>query len=155
MALLVSSPALAHNTFVKLGAGLGIPYGGFGAAAEIGTSYVSVLGGVGSLVYGPGWSVGGRVYALPPEKVWRPHATVVYGATTFYKITGAYETNGILKGFGIYLGVDQDIGRPGGSVMTYGLGYVTHESLPAGLTESKALGSPVKILLGWNYRFAL
>ncbi len=152
--LLASSPVFSQEVFAKLGAGIGVPYGIIGAGAELGIPYVSIVGGIGTAVYGPGWSVGGRLYALPSSATWRPHLTVVYGTTTYYKITGDVQGSGTLRGFGYYIGVDEDIARPGGAIMTYGIGYLTHESLPGGLTETDK-GIPIKIMLAWNYRFDL
>ena len=155
VALFVSS-SLAQHPSLKLGVGIGIPYGVIGGNAEIGMSYVAVLGGFGYGLFAPGWSAGGRVYAAAPDKTWRPHATVVYGTTVVYQLKnavgGAVVEEGALNGMGFYLGVDQDVSRPGGSIWTYGIGFITHESLPAGLKESD-VGIPIKIMVGWNYRF--
>jgi hypothetical protein len=164
ISVMISSPIFAQDLIVKAGAGLGIPYGILGVGAEVGMPYISVLGGVGTAINGTGWSVGARAYVLPPGNYWRPHATLVYGTTATYDITvinGSVTTDntGVLKGLGIYLGVDQDIGRPGGSVMTYGVGYITHESLPAGVippgySESDVdYGWPIKLMVAWNWQF--
>lgn len=84
----------------------GTPLLGFGAELDLG-SYVSVLGGVGVGTYRSPWSYGARISLAPPEKKWRPH------------VTGIRWT----EGYGGYLGVDHDVGKPGRWVMTYALGY--------------------------------
>jgi len=154
--LFLAAPLLAQSPAFKLGAGIGVPYGVMGGNAEFGFGYISVMGGYGYALYASGWSVGGRVYAMPADKVWRPHLTVVYGTTVMYQLkdinSGSVVEKGAINGAALYIGVDQDVSRPGGAIWTYGIGYITHESLPAGLKEDD-VGIPIKILFGWNYRF--
>jgi hypothetical protein len=95
---------------VKAGVGWGLPYGTplFGAGLELDLGrYVSALGGIGVGNYEAPWAFGLRVSLAPPQKRWRPH------------ITGMHWT----EGNGIYAGIDQDVGQPGGFVLTYGIGF--------------------------------
>ncbi len=145
----------------KVGLGMGIPYGGFGLGGEVGSQHFSILGGIGTLIFGSGWSIGGRAYALSSDHTWRPHFTLVYGTTVVYSITGAYEAEGTLKGVAGYVGVDQDIGNIGGFGATYSIGLISHGDLPNDVkdnlerynSEEPDFGSPVKINVGLNYRF--
>jgi len=135
-----------HGVAAKLGLGLGVPYGGVGAGLDLGIPYVSVLGGLGTTVFGGmGWSGGLRVFFMDRTRKFRPHFSVVYGTTTVVMDGSAGYT---LKGFGFYGGVDHDVGSPGGFVLTYGLGLITHEAAPQGLET----GTPVKVLFGVNYQ---
>jgi hypothetical protein len=107
--VLVLAPTLA-SAGGKAGVGSGIPYGTpiFGAGLELDLGkYVGLLGGVGVGTYDSPWSYGARVSFAPPEKKWRPH------------VSGVKWT----EGYGVYAGLDHDIGKPGGWVMTYGLGF--------------------------------
>lgn len=94
----------------KIGVGSGVPYGtpllGIGLELDLGR-YVGVLGGVGVGNYEAPWAVGLRLSLAGPEKKWRPH------------LTGVHWT----EGNGIYVGVDHDVGKPGGIVLTYGVGF--------------------------------
>jgi hypothetical protein len=94
----------------KVGVGMGVPYGtpllGLGVELDLGP-YAAVLGGVGVGHYHQPWSGGLRIRFAGPEKKWRPH------------VTGLRWT----EGYGVYLGVDHDVGRPGGIVLTYGIGF--------------------------------
>lgn len=113
----------------KASVGSGVPYGtplvGFGLELDLGP-YVSVLGGVGAGTYRSPWSVGARVKLLPEGRKWRPH------------LTGVRWT----EGYGVYAGVDHDIGKPGGFVLTYGIGY-----------GDVNLESKVGAMFGIGYRF--
>jgi len=93
-----------------VGVGWGLPYGTplFGAGLELDLGrYVSALGGIGVGNYEAPWAFGLRVSLAPPQKRWRPH------------VTGMRWT----EGNGIYAGIDQDVGKPGGFVLTYGIGF--------------------------------
>jgi len=154
---------LLPSVLGKIGIGFGIPYGVLGFGGEIGAQYFSVVGGIGtmSVISDPGWSIGGRVYVLNSTHRFRPHLTVVYGTTVAYSISGAVVASGALNGMGIFLGGDHDIGKIGGFVLTYGIGYITHEDFPQSVKDALAqtgnslpdVGTPVKICVGINYRF--
>jgi hypothetical protein len=145
------SPPPPGNAFLKLGLGLGVPYGGLGLGLEAGGRYASLLAGVGTLVVaGPGWAVGGRVYFAGPESRLRVHLTAAYGTTA--AVIGAVDGKDTFLGPAGYLGLDHDVGSPGAWVLTYGVGYVPVPTLPENTAEQS--GSPIKILFGAAYRFS-
>jgi hypothetical protein len=147
----------------KIGLGLGVPYGVLGVNAEIGTQYISLVGGMGTamVVSDPGWGIGARAYFLNASHKWRPNITVVYGTTTMYLITGDVEASGVLTGVGTYFSVDHDVGKRNGFVFTYGLGFITHGEIPQDVKDKvsamgntlPSFGSPLKVMVGFNYRF--
>jgi len=137
----------------SVGFGLGVPYGVLGGAVTLGFDYLAIIAGVGTtVVAGAGYGLGVRAYFLDSGHKVRPHVTAVWGTTAAYQITGAVEMTGVLTGFGFYAGLDHDIGEPGDWYATYGLGYITHESLPYGLTASD-VGTPIKAMFSMGYRF--
>jgi hypothetical protein len=131
--------------------------------------YLTAVAGAGTLIFsGPGWAVGGRAYALDWTHKFRPHFTATYGTTAVWTLLAAKDdpstsvADGVLNGLGLFLGLDHDLGAPGGFIATYGVGYITHEELPA---HAKALfaengdsdpdlGAPIKIMLGIGYQFS-
>jgi hypothetical protein len=148
----------------KVGLGFGIPYGWIGAGFEFGTQYVSVVGGIGStiIISGVGWSVGGRGYFLNSTHKFRPHVTVLYGPTVVYdiQVIPIFKKVGTLSGVSVYLGGDHDVGKIGGFVFTYALGFITHSDFPKDVQDAvhatgsnlPSFGSPVKVCVGFNYR---
>jgi hypothetical protein len=132
-----------------------------GGGGTFGFDYVSVIAGVGSALFeGLGWGAGLRVHVLDTSHYWRPHFTAVYGTTCVYKIAGAFGPGGwtgVLRGFGFYLGIDQDFGEPGSWFATYGIGYITHEDVPAYVKDaiggSPGTGRQIDILVAFGYRF--
>jgi hypothetical protein len=146
----------------SIAAGLGIPYGVLGGGFTLGIDYAQLIAGVGTSIYaGAGYSAGLRLHILDSSHSWRPHLTAVYGTTAIYKISGAVDLKGVLRGFAVYVGVDQDVGEPGGFFMTYGVGFITHEALPASVKNTLAnygekepsMGVPIKFLIAVGYRF--
>jgi hypothetical protein len=138
--------------------GLGVPYGVLGFGASFGFDYLQIIGGGGTTVFGgPGYAGGLRLHFLDTSHKWRPHFTAVYGTTTYYEISGSYSASGVLRGFGFYLGVDQDFGDLGGWFGTYGVGIITHEDFPSevtnGLGYTPSTGVPIKFMVGFGYRF--
>jgi len=123
---LAPSPAWALG---KAGIGSGLPYGtplfGFGVEFDLG-DHVSALGGVGVGNYEAPWAVGGRLSLKGPAAKWRPH------------LSGLYWT----EGWGAYAGVDHDVGKRGGFVLTYGVGF-----------GDVNLEAKVGIMVGVGYRF--
>jgi len=94
----------------KAGVGSGLPYGTplFGAGLELDLgNHLAALGGIGVGNYDAPWAFGVRLSLNRPQSRWRPH------------LTGMRWT----EGYGAYAGLDQDIGRPGGFVLTYGIGF--------------------------------
>jgi hypothetical protein len=94
----------------KVGVGSGLPYGtpllGVGLELDLG-KFVAALGGIGVGNYEAPWAVGVRLSLARPGKKWRPHITGMHWA----------------EGNGVYAGVDHDVGKPGGLVLTYGIGF--------------------------------
>ncbi len=145
----------------SLALGLGTPYGIIGGGFTLGFDYLSVIAGVGSALFeGLGYGAGLRAHFLDTSHRWRPHFTAVYGTTCIYRMPSFYsgaQSSGVLRGFGFYLGIDQDFGEPGAWFATYGLGYITHEELPASVRNaiggSPQLDMPIDILVAFGYRF--
>jgi hypothetical protein len=152
--LVSPEPKRVPSLFVgSVGFGLGVPYGVLGGAVTLGFDYLAIIAGVGTtVVAGAGYGIGARLYFLDSGYKVRPHFTAVWGTTAAYQITGAYDMSGVLTGYGFYAGVDHDFGVPGDWYATYGLGYITHGSLPAGLTASD-VGTPIKAMFSIGYRF--
>jgi hypothetical protein len=136
------------NLAVKVGAGIGIPYGVFGVGIDVGIPYFSLVAGLGTALEGIGWSAGVRVYFFNQTRKFRPHFTAVYGTTMIVDVVGG---NGYtVNGFGFYGGLDHDIGPHGGLILTYGIGLVTNEPPGAGVEDPRF---SVKVMFGVNYRF--
>lgn len=138
----------------SLAAGGGTPYGMIGGGFTFGFDYLSVIAGAGSALFkGFGWGAGLRAHVLDTSHRWRPHFTAVYGTTCLYKVAGAFSNvvywSGVLRGFGFYAGVDHDFGEIGAWFATYGLGYITHEDLPASVRN--AIGASPEF--GWSGGF--
>ncbi len=109
--VLSASGTRAADIRGKAGFGTGlaygsIPYPGIGLELELG-DHLSVLGGWGVLHRSLPWSYGLRVYFHKRERKWRLHASAVRW----------------VEGQGFYLGVDHDVGKSSGFIMTYGMGY--------------------------------
>lgn len=137
----------------SLAVGGGTPYGMIGGGFTFGFDYLSVIAGAGSAFFkGFGWGAGLRAHVLDTSHRWRPHFTAVYGTTCVYEISGLggfVYWSGVLRGFGFYAGVDHDFGDPGAWFATYGLGYITHEDLPASVRN--AIGASPEF--GWSGGF--
>ena len=123
---LVSSESWAIG---RVGVGSGLPYGtplvGVGIEIDLG-KYVAALGGIGVGNYASPAAVGVRLRLARPEKKWRPHITWMYWT----------------EGSGVYAGVDHDVGKPGGFVVTYGIGF-----------GDVNLEARVGTMIGVGYRF--
>lgn len=95
---------------VKIGIGTGLPYGGpvLGAGGEIEMlGHVALLGGVGVGTSDSPWAYGARLYFVGAAKRWRPHMSFLHWT----------------EGNGFYLGLDQDVGKPSGFLVSYGVGF--------------------------------
>ncbi len=90
------------------------------------SDHVGILGGVGILTAETPWAYGIRVYLQKPGRRWRLHGSVFRW----------------LQGSGVYFGVDHDVGRSSGVVLTYGLGV-----------GDVNLEAPVGLTIGVGYRF--
>lgn len=93
----------------KLGAGSGLPYGvlvGVGGEIEL-FDRIGVLAGVGAASSKSPVAYGARVYFEHATSRWRPNVSLLHWT----------------EGNGLYVGVDQDVGRPGAFIVSYGLGF--------------------------------
>jgi len=75
-------PALsADGNQIRLGAGVGLPYGGRGLNAEYRiNNYASVGAGLGYFRYdGPGWALGAAFYPLKNVNTFNPRLSSYYG----------------------------------------------------------------------------
>lgn len=164
-----STPKPEITSFAaKLGLGAGVPFGTIGGGLELGHEFVTATAGVGTTVSaGTGWAVGARAYFMGYQHKWRPFVQGVYGVAATYDVqiiggpgSGSYV--GTLQGGGGYVGVDHDVGKPGGFVFSYAVGYLTHAGLPQAVTAALAAGAhaspefglPIKFLLSFNYDLA-
>lgn len=77
---------IPFGTIGSVGAGLGVPYGGWGVNLEMNVlPIISVSGGLGTTIFaGVGWSVGARGYFRTPGPVWRPRVSAFYGINAIY-----------------------------------------------------------------------
>jgi hypothetical protein len=133
----------------SVGFGMGVPYGVFGGAVTLGFDYLALTVGLGTtVVAGAGYGFGARIYFVDSGHEFRPHVTAVWGTTAVYQ-NGEYESSfGVVRGFGFYVGLDHDVGLPGGWYMTYGLGYITYgDKTPA------SSDAPINAMLALGYRF--
>jgi hypothetical protein len=134
---------------VKVGVGMGIPYGVIGTGIDVGLPRVSLVAGLGSaLAGGLGWGAGVRVYFFDRTRRFRPHLTAMYGTTMIVEV--GRDDGYTVNGFAFYGGLDHDIGPVGGLILTYGVGLLTNEVPPAGVPDPRVA---VKVMLGINYRF--
>jgi hypothetical protein len=157
------APKRDPSFFVSsVGGGLGVPYGVLGGAVTVGFDYLSLMvGGGTTIVAGAGYGLGLRAYFLDSGHKLRPHFTAVWGTTAAYAISGVVDMKGVLTGFGFYAGLDHDFGEPGGFFATYGLGYITHQDLPASVVatlneygvDKPDMGIPIKAMIAIGYRF--
>ncbi len=144
---LQSAQQTQMNLAMKVGVGLGVPYGVLGAGIDIGIPNFSLVAGLGTALEGVGWSAGVRLYFFNQTRKFRPHFTAVYGTTMIVDVIGG---NGYtVNGFGFYGSLDHDIGPPGGLILTYGVGLVTNEPPGAGVEDPRF---SVKVMFGANYR---
>jgi len=127
--LLVSLVPSEARAFGKIGFGSGLPYGtpllGVGLELHLGRP-VAALGGIGVGHYDAPWAAGIRISPTRPGARWRPHLTAMRWT----------------EGNGFYAGVDHDVGKPGGLVLTYGVGF-----------GDVNLEGRVGVMVGAGYRF--
>jgi len=147
-AAVASPPQTAQQTqmnlAMKVGVGLGVPYGVFGVGIDVGIPYFSLVGGIGTALEGVGWGAGVRVYFFNQTRKFRPHFTAVYGTTMIVQDVKT------VNGFGFYAGLDHDVGPVGGLILTYGVGLLTNEPPGYGIEDPRF---SVKVMFGANYRF--
>jgi hypothetical protein len=130
-------PDLRHGAIgTKVGLGIGAPYGGeVGFGGEVGLPYVGLVAAIGIAGRAPGWSVGVRGYLRGRFAFIRPHVTAVYGTTAVYAERmfdgDSWElVERTLYGFGIFAGVDIDIGDAGGFRVAVGGGLSWQPDAP-------------------------
>lgn len=156
------------STIIKFGAGTGAAFGGwYGVNAEAGIAYVSLLAGVGMTFPNnavnpsgdissngkPAWQTGLRVYLAGPAAKFRPALSVFYGPVYRYYVALSDTTyDGMLMCVTPVLSCEHDIGKPGGIVLTYGIGPVLHKSIPerAENAISSASGKQTLVTLSLN-----
>jgi len=82
------SPPAPLNHF-RIGAGLGIPYGGFGVNTEYRINkYSSISAGLGYKNHvGPGWAVGAALYPLKNDETFNPRLSGYFGRVDTIKWT--------------------------------------------------------------------
>jgi hypothetical protein len=103
----------------KVGVGIGAPYGGeVGISTELRLAHAGLVGSIGIAGRSLGWSVGLRTYLRDRFVFVRPHVTTVYGTTSVYvqRVASGMASQRVrqtLRGVGVYVGVDIDIGEPG------------------------------------------
>ena len=93
------------QTYKRLKAGYGLPYGQFGVNGELGTKIFAGTAGLGMVVGNNitpsvGFSLGTRLYVLPEEKQARPRLSAHYGVNGVFK-----ENNNQRTAIGLAFGV--------------------------------------------------
>jgi hypothetical protein len=150
----ISIPAFAEETpppapfnHFRIGAGLGIPYGGFGVNTEYRiNTYASVNAGLGYLQHeGPGWSVGGAFYPLKNDRTFNPRVSGNFGRvatvewTNIYTGAHSYESiNGGTLGGGFEWRVYKKLS------LDFDLFYI-FKDLPAGVSSNNNVGASLGI----------
>ena len=135
--LLTLGVAQAQGPLFKAGLGGGSGFGGtLGLGVEAEWNRIALLGGVGSGDVDVSWDAGARYYFRVPGARIRPHASVLYGPTHFveYEIAGGSEPGkytALIYGLNVLGGIDHDFRRPGGFMMSYGLGLAVPGNLPS------------------------
>ncbi len=134
------------------GAGLGMPYGTIGVNVEGQFGHrIGVTGGLGHTVYaGLGWCVGARAYFRSSDKGTRPRVSVNYG-TAF--ITDVLEEQ--KAGLSLGVGARSSFGRDRKHGIDYDLLVIAAPSTSSVEDEwgGEAAGVPVKIAIGYSFRF--
>jgi hypothetical protein len=123
------SPGLYGQASPKFKAGLGLAngFGGIGVGIEAEMHQIALLAGLGSWGTNDlGWDVGLRYYLGAVDKKFRPNFTISYGPTAVVywgPLLNQKQNSALLFGPNILAGLDHDIGKPNGFVMTYGIGF--------------------------------
>lgn len=121
--------------------GLGIPYGLFGLNYEHPINdMISLQGGLGYAIAGPGWAAGAKVYAMKNT-----------GTNIRFFLTGLYGTTTLLDRSGVL----EDLELKTGAAAGIGFGKRSWQveiiypftKVPAGFEEQ---GSNVKFAFGWS-----
>ncbi len=130
---------LRDNSYVGIGAGLGIPYGVFGANVELSPiDYFSLSGGIGYAPGGLGYSVGARIYPLGRSHDFFPRIGGYYGTVGYIQyIPGGKET---FDGFGV-----------GAAVVWWGEGKKISFDGEVLLVFASEIDTTVKVSFGIKY----
>jgi len=143
-----SVPAFSAELEHVVGAGIGLPYGGFGVSYELGVcDYFAPVLGVGLLPDNIGWNVGARLYYPGRDAKFRARLTALYGTNTLVEHKHSnddYDTEtGMSGGVGLnwrfapHWALDADF-------------FVVENDVPDGYEQE---GSDVKIALGCSFRW--
>jgi hypothetical protein len=141
-----ATPPVPFNHF-RVGAGIGIPYGGYGVNTEYRINrYVSVSAGLGYVHHeGPGWAVGAAFYPLKNDETFNPRISGNLGRVNTIEwtnnFTGSHRYEGVNGGtlgggfeWRVYKMLSLD----------FDLCYV-FEDLPAGVKNNDTVGASLGI----------
>jgi hypothetical protein len=132
---------------VRIGAGIGIPYGGYGINTEYRINrYSSVSAGLGYFQHeSPGWAVGATFYPLKNDETFNPRLSGYVGRVTTIEWTDvntgrkSYEgRNGGTLGGGFEWRVYKMLS------LDFDLSYI-FKDLPAGVTSDNYVGASLGI----------
>ncbi|HLA77162.1 MAG TPA: hypothetical protein VJU18_06245 [Vicinamibacteria bacterium] len=148
---LTPSPVRAEGQ-VRLGAGLGIPYGVIGLNVEARAGdHVGVTAGIGHTVFaGVGWCVGGRGYLFSADRKLRPRLGAYFG-TAFVQADLEKKKAGLALGPGAHL----RLGKSGKHGLEADLLVIVTPSTSSVEDEwgGESVGVPVKLSLGYTFSF--
>ncbi len=131
---------------LRLGAGYGIPYGGFGANLEVlPEDIVALTAGAGVGVDGPGWAAGLRLYPLKKAANISPRLSVYYGTVAVLK-----DSNGMNTDTGAAYGAGFDYRLSDNRGVDFEVLYVDYK-VPNGYTEKD--GGDIKLSIGYGFAF--
>lgn len=137
---------------VRLGVGLGIPYGVIGLNVEVGAGdHVGLTAGVGHTVFaGVGWCVGGRGYLFSADRKLRPRLGAYFG-TAFVQADLEKKKAGLAVGPGAHL----RLGKSGKHGLEADLLLIATPSTSSVEDEwgGESVGVPVKLSLGYTFSF--
>ena len=112
----------------KIGVGFGTGFGMTGGGLEMETPDLALLAGLG---FGAAnhkvWDVGARYYFRDRDKKFRPSVTATYAPVrvlSYSSVPLNINRQVVVMGYGLLLGLDHDMGRPGGFIASYGFGLL-------------------------------
>lgn len=155
----VAAPAVAEQSTTivqpnsyRIGAGVGIPYGGIGVNGEYRVNpYSSLSAGLGYVKHdGPGLALGAMLYPLRNDKTFNPRLAGFVGRTATLERTDAFNRksfeaiNGGTLGGGLEWRIDKKFS------IDFDISYVFHD-LPQGVTKKD--GSNVGLSTGLGLLF--
>lgn len=135
----------------RLGAGIGIPYGGVGVNLETAlVKYVAVAVGLGLNKTGAGWSLGARLYPFGREVRLSPRIAAYHGIIGIIEKPGSEDAKKSGNAYGA--GFDWNLNRGALSrkdSIDFEVLYVEYD-IPPGY-ELK--GEDIKFSIGYRFRF--